>query len=172
MYLYGMGGQSLYPTQTDVTRIVSDQPQMVAGIGDDDSGEEGNARIRVTIHRSGLYFIRTRKATTPEGTYTLYAKDTNVDGSPAPRGSKQTRSAGNQDLPNFITSNDYVQVHATATGNISTGDDVDVFEVRLEGRTGYEWRRSARCYGSMPVSGPHQAPNPSKMPSARCFSRM
>ena len=140
--LLGRRGEILFPApaQTDVTKISGSINQ---GIGDTNSGEGDNSRIRAAIHRSGIYFIRAENAYADSpGGYSLYATDvTPDDGTPPRRGLKATQSEpSNQDLPNFITSDGYVRVNDAngATGNIKNGEDEDVFKVQLEARTAYQ----------------------------------
>ena len=138
--LLGRRGEILFPApaQTDVTKISGSINQ---GIGDTNSGEGDNSRIRAAIHRSGIYFIRAENAYEHSpGGYSLYASDVTPDyESPPRRGSKRTASEHNQDLPNFITSTGYVRVNGNgANGNIKNGEDEDVFAVQLEARTAYQ----------------------------------
>ena len=140
--LLGRRGEILFPApaQTDVTKISGSINQ---GIGDTNSGEGDNSRIRAAIHRSGIYFIRAENAYADSpGGYSLYASDVTPDyESPPRRGSKRTASEGpSKDLPNFITSDGYVRVNDAngATGNIKNGEDEDVFAVQLEARTAYQ----------------------------------
>ena len=143
IFLLGRRGEHLFPTQTDVTKIIGDVIQETFGIADQESGDGENSRIRAEIHSSGIYFMLVANyITNSQGAYSLYATDvTPDDGTPPRRGSKATRSEpSNQDLPNFITSAGYVQVNDVngANGNIDSPDDQDVFKVQLEARTAYQ----------------------------------
>ena len=151
--MLGRSGDVIFPTQTDVTKLIADLDQERLGIGDENSGEEENSRIRAAIHRSGIYFIRAVNAQSgTKGAYSLYATDVTPDYESPPRGSKRTASEGSsQDLPNFITSAGYVQVNGNgANGNINKSEDEDVFAVQLKARTAYNievWGEDATEHG-------------------------
>ena len=110
------------------------------GIFNIGGGSGDNARIRVNVHTTGTYHVLIwDDGFNATGTYTIYVKEGVVGNQTTPRGSKQTVSEGSQDLPNFITSNGYVQVNGNgATGDINTANDQDVFAVRLKAKTAYE----------------------------------
>ena len=154
IFMLGRSGDVIFPTQTDVIKIDGNLDQERLGIGDENSGEEENSRIRAAIHRSGIYFIRAVNAQSgTKGAYSLYATDVTPDYESPPRGSKRTASEGlSQDLPNFITSAGYVQVNGNgANGNINKSEDEDVFAVQLKARTAYNievWGKDATEHGA------------------------
>ena len=113
--------------------------QSAVGIFNDDGGEGDNARLNVKVHKGGTYLIHISAASsTASGTYTVFVRDDGNTFTAAPRGSKQSVSEGGQDLPNFLTSDGYVQVNGDgATGNIANATDEDVFAVKLNGHTQY-----------------------------------
>ena len=145
------------PTIADLTEQLG---QATIGIDDDNSGEGDNARIEADVHTSGRYYLRAiTQCTGGTGNYILSALSKNrpVPGG-IPRGSKQTVSEPNsQDLPNFLTSNGYVQVGGDgATGNIQNANDQDVFAVKLHRGTQYR----IEVWGDDPAQNGGTLPDP------------
>ena len=96
--------------------------------------------LLLDVHVSGTYLILVTRFDSQgtSATYTVYATEAVTGDTTTPRGSKQSVPERSQDLPNFITSDGYVQVNGNgANGDIDPGDDQDVFAVQLKARTAY-----------------------------------
>ena len=132
-------------TDTNVITLVNthqQRPQSETGI----YNFQGNRKISfllIDVHVTGTYLILVSRFDSLGGsaTYTVYATEAVTRDTTTPRGSKRSVPERNQDLPNFITSDGYVQVNGNdnrANGNIDSGDDQDVFAVQLKARRAYQ----------------------------------